>query len=38
MTLLIFDYLKFQEFIFNTLQSRNVRTKSAGSKVFPFTI
>ena len=32
-TLLVFDYPKFQEFIFNTLQSRNVSAKSAGSKV-----
>ena len=33
MSLLVFDYPKFQEFIFNTLQSRNVSAKSAGSKV-----
>ena len=32
-TLLVFDYSQFWEFIFNTLQSRNVSAKSAGSKV-----
>ena len=32
-TLLVFDYPKFQEFIFNTLQSRNVNAKSTDSKV-----
>ena len=30
---MVFDYLKFQEFLFNTFQSKNVRVKSAGSKV-----
>ena len=31
MTLLVFDNSKFQEFLLNTLQSRNVTVKSAGT-------
>ena len=31
-TLMAFDYPKFQAFLFNTLQSRNVSVKSAGQK------
>ena len=32
-TLLVFDYPKFQEFLLNTFQSRNVGVKSVGAKV-----
>ena len=32
-SLLVFDNPKFQEFLLNTLQSRNVTVKSAGTKV-----
>ena len=32
-TLLVFDHLKFQEFLFTTLQSRNAGVKSVGTKV-----
>ena len=32
-TLLVFDYLEFQEFLFDTLQSRDLGVKSVGTKV-----
>lgn len=32
-TLMVLHYSKFQEFLFNTLQSRNVSVKSASPKV-----
>ena len=32
-TLLAFDYPKFQEFLFNNLQSRNLGVMSVGTKV-----
>ena len=32
-TLLVFDDPKFQEFLINTFQCRNVRVKSVGTKV-----
>ena len=33
MTLLVFDYPKFQEYLFNTLQCKNGGIKSVGTKV-----
>ena len=32
-TLLVFDYPEFQEFLFNTLESRKFLMKSIGTKV-----
>ena len=32
-TLLVFDYPEFQEFLFNTLQSRMFGVKSVGTEV-----
>ena len=32
-TLLVFDYTKFQEFLINTLQHRNVGIKSVGTNL-----
>ena len=32
-TLVVFDYPKFQQFLSNTLQSRNVGVRSVGTKV-----